>query len=247
MTILRLKVLFLTLSFILFTSLISSNTYAAKGIARRIEEKIGLDEDATLQERVDIIGQKLAAVCDRKEIVYTFKVLKPDKVNAFALADGYIYIYRGLIDKVKSDDEIAAVLGHEIGHIVAGHHDKRRRTGIIANIFRIVAISGADTIKDKININNAINELTLSYSREEEIEADKFAVTYLKRAGFNPEAVISMIEVLIKSELEGPIRAKRRWRTHPYLSDRIRAMREEIQGSIDFVDYINVPTHGLER
>ncbi len=247
MTILKLKVLFLTLSFILFISLISSNTYAAKGIAKRIEEKIGLDEDATLQEKVDIIGQKLAAVCDRKDIVYTFKVLKPDKVNAFVLPNGYIYIYRGLIDKVKSDDEIAAVLGHEMAHIVAGHHDKRRRTGIIANIFRIVAISGADTIKDKININNAINALTLSYTREEEIEADKFSVTYLKRAGYDPEAAISMIEVLIKSELEGPIRPKRRWRTHPYLSARIRAMRKEIQGSIDFVDYINVPTHGVER
>ncbi|UCH12821.1 MAG: M48 family metalloprotease [Candidatus Omnitrophota bacterium] len=237
----------LTLFLILSTSFLPSNLYAAKSIAVRIEEKVGLDEDATLQEKVDIIGQKLAAVCDRKDIVYTFKVLKPDKVNAFTLADGHIYIYRGLIDKFKSDDEIAAVLGHEIGHIVAGHHKKRRRTGIIANIFRIVAVGGADTIRDKININNAINELTLSYSREEEIEADEFSVTYLKRAGFNPEAAISMIEVLIKSELEGPIRPKRRWRTHPYLSDRIRAIRKEIQGSIDFVDYINVPTRGLER
>jgi len=240
----KFKVFPLFLSLIL---LLPAQCYAAKGIAERIEEKIGLDEDATLQEKVDIIGQKLADVCDRKDIVYTFKVLKGEKVNAFVLPDGYIYIYKGLIDKIKSDDEIAAVLAHEIGHIVGRHHEKRRRRHIIANIFRMVAVTGAETTKDKVNNNDAINELTLSYSKEEELEADKFASIYLKRAGYDPSAVISMLQTLIKTELESPIRPKRKWRTHPYLSDRIRAARKEIYGQIDFMDYANTPTHGVER
>ena len=82
---------FLHIFFLLFFILsFCSNSYAAKGIAQRIEEKVGLDEDATLQERVDAIGQKLAVVCDRKDIIFTFKVLKGEEINAFALVDGYI-------------------------------------------------------------------------------------------------------------------------------------------------------------
>lgn len=238
---------FIFISIILSIFFLVSNTYASKGMARKIEEKIGLDEDTTLQERVDIIGQRIASVCDRKGLVYTFKVLKGEDVNAFALPDGYIYVYKGLIDKVKKDDEIAAVLAHEISHIAAGHHEKRLRRAILTDMFRIISVSQAPTIENKININNAIIELSLSYSREEEIEADKLSAVYLKRAGYDPMAVISMIEVLINSEMKGPVRPFHGWRTHPYLSDRIRAAREEISGNIDFMDYANTPTHGVER
>ena len=171
--------IFLILSLTFSILIFPAATYAAQGVAKKIEEKIGLDEDATLQERVAIIGQRVASVCDRKDIVYTFKVLKEKEANAFALPDGYIYIYRGLIDRTESDDEIAAVLAHEIGHIVARHHEKRRRRGLMANIFRLVAVTGAETRQDKININNAITELALSYSKEEEIEADKLTAVYL--------------------------------------------------------------------
>lgn len=247
MTIQNSKNSFFLLILVPLILLISTDTYAAKGIAKKIEEKIGLDENATLQKRVDVVGQKLSKVCDRKDIIYTFKVLKGEEINAFALPDGYIYTYRGLMDKVKSDDEIAAVLAHEMGHLAARHHAKRARRAIITDIFRIVAITEAETTANKININSAINELTLSYSRDEEIEADRLAAVYLKRAGYDPYAVISMINVLIKTELQGPIKPKRRWRTHPYLSDRIRAAREEIQGNIDFMDYANTPTQGAER
>jgi len=241
------KILLFTLFLALLVLSFPNNVHAAKGIAKKIEEKIGIDEDVTAQERVALVGQRVAAVCDRKDIIYTFKILKDESINAFALADGYIYIYRGLLDEIETDDELAAVLAHEIGHIVARHHQKRGRRNLMANIFRMIAVTGADTYQDKVNINNAVAELTLSYSREEEIEADTYSAKYVKAAGYNPEAVISMIEILIKTELEGPIRPKRRWRTHPYLSDRIKAAREEIHGNINFMDYANTPTRGVER
>lgn len=239
---------FFIISLFIAVSIFSpSPSYAAKGMAERIEETVGLDEDATMQERLDVIGQRIASACDRKDLIYTFKVLKGDEFNAFALPDGYIYVYKGLVDKIKSDDEIAAVLAHELGHLAARHHEKRARRMLFANIFRFIAVQGADTVRDRININNAIIELALSYSKEEEIEADKLSAVYLKRAGYNPEAVIAMLQTLIKTEMEGPIRPKMQWRTHPYLSDRIRAAREEISGQINFVDYVNTPTQGVER
>ena len=229
--------------FILSTGL---NSFASS-IAKRIEEKIGPEEDAPLQERIDGIGQKIVSVCDKKSIPYTFKVLKGDEVNAFTLPNGEVYVFKGLIDRTKTDDELAAVLGHEIGHVVANHHEERSRRSILTSIFKIVAITGAETSKDRYMINNALNELTLSYSQQEELEADKLSTIYLKRAGYNPEAVISMLDILKKYEMGGPIKPKRRWKTHPYIHERIRASREEISGRISFNDYINTPTQGIER
>lgn len=243
----KMKNLKIFLSLFLLILLFVDSAYAAKSMAKQVEDKMGLDEDATLQEKVDSIGQRIAAVCNKKGVVYTFKVLKGDDINAFALPDGNVYIFRGLIDKTSKDDEIAAVLAHEVGHITAGHHEERLKRSLLANIFRIISVSQAATIQDKVNINNAVVELTLSYSREEEIEADRLSAIYLKRAGFDPTAVVSMIEILIKSEMKGPIQPYHGLQTHPYLTDRIRAAHEEISGNIEFMDYANTPTHGIER
>ena len=112
-------------------------------------------------------------------------------------------------------------------------------------ILRILGTAGAKTREDRVNINVALDELLLSYSREDEILADKLSVKYLERAQYNPEAALSVLEKLKEIEMEGPIRPKRRWRTHPYLSDRAAAIRAEVYGNIEFMDYANtLPNNG---
>lgn len=224
----------------------SRETAVGRSISKKVEEKMELDEDALLQEKINDIGQKLAAACDRRDIIYSFKVLAEDRVNAFALPGGYIYVFKGMLDKVESDDEIAAILAHEIGHINAKHHAKRAQRGLTTELLRILIIRGAEDPESKIRANVAINELLLSYSREDEIEADRLAIKYVEKAGYKPEAVISMVEKLLKLKMEGPIMPKIYYRTHPYLTDRIRAAREEIYGQIRFIDYANTPTKGVE-
>src|SRR3989338_8794479 len=90
-----------------------------KSIAESIEKskEIKLDPDPLMTERVNEVGQKIASVSGRKEVKYTFRVIDKDDVNAFALPGGYVFVFKGLVDKVSRDDELAAVIAHEIAHV----------------------------------------------------------------------------------------------------------------------------------
>lgn len=211
-----------------------------KSIARQVENRFELLEDEEMQNRVKRIGERLSRVCDRRDITYYFKVLDEEEVNAVSLPGGYIYINRGLIEKVESDDEIAAVIGHELGHIAARHAVKRLQgsLGYFALSVLIAGTGGSRELSRGANV--AFNELLLSYSREDELLADRLAVRYMRRAGFDPRAMLSLLEKLREIERERPLRPKRRFRTHPYLPDRIRVVRKEIFGKIEFEDYINI-------
>ncbi|PIR65974.1 MAG: peptidase M48, partial [Candidatus Omnitrophica bacterium CG10_big_fil_rev_8_21_14_0_10_43_8] len=81
--------------------------------------------------------------------------------------------------------------------------------------------------------------LVLQYSREDELEADKLAVKYTRLAGFDPKAIVTFLEKLRKIQYEKPIERAHIYKTHPYLADRIKNVKEEINGVIDFKDYIN--------
>lgn len=85
--------------------------------AMALEAKYGLSQNPYLQERVDRIGQRLAAVSGRNDIKYSFKVLNCNEVNALACPGGFIYVYKGLLDYMPTDTELAGVLGHEVGHV----------------------------------------------------------------------------------------------------------------------------------
>ena len=90
-------------------------------VARQLENQYGLVQDDEIQDRVDRIGKKLLQHGTRPDLAYSFKVLNTPDVNALACPGGFIYVYKGLLDYMTSDDELAAVLGHEIGHIEKRH------------------------------------------------------------------------------------------------------------------------------
>lgn len=211
-----------------------------KSIAEAVEKKFKLLKDGEMKMRVERIGERLQRVGDRKEIDYYFKVIDEDEVNAVALPGGYIYINRGLIEKVESDDELASVIAHELGHITSRHAVKRLQgsLGYFALKVLIAGKKGSGELNRGADV--AFGELLLSYSREDELFSDRLAVKYMRRAGFDPRAMISFLEKLRDIERERPLRPKRRGRTHPYLPDRLRVVREEIFGKIKFEDYINI-------
>jgi len=212
-----------------------------QSLSQAVEEKFKLDDDPLSQQHIDAIGQKLALVNERKDLRYSFKLLQEDKVNAVALPGGFIYIFKELWDKVKeSDDAIAAVLAHEIAHVSARHSIKRLQSsmGYGALSVLVVAARGIDA-RSRTNAIIGINELLLSYSREDELEADALAVKYLVNAGYDPGAIIEVLEILQQSERERPIRPLY-VATHPYITERMRTVRERIdKGNIGFDDYIN--------
>ncbi len=212
-----------------------------KSIAQSIEKskEIKLDPDPLMTERVNKVGQKIASVSDRKEVRYIFRVVDKDDVNAFALPGGYVFIFKGLVDKVSSDDELAAVIAHEMAHVVARHSIKRLQGSMCYDIMRLLmAVSGAG-MGDAGRIDAAFGQLIMSYSREDEALADKLAVKYLKEAGYDPWAVVSLLKKLQESDKTAPIRPYTSYRSHPHVADRIRMVKQELKGEVDFNDYMN--------
>lgn len=210
-----------------------------KSLSRAVEKRFPRVEDATAQERVREIGAAIAEVCDRKDVVYRFNIIEHREVNAFALPGGYVYLTSELLATVESDDEIACILAHEVGHITARHTIKRLQAGLGYNVLMIL-IAREETAT-KRDVNEAIGLLALQYSREDEILADRLAVRYAGKAGYNPEAMLTFLNRLRKIMREEARREKNKAETHPHLGDRIRVVKEEIGKGIDFVDYINSP------
>jgi len=212
-----------------------------QSLSRQVEEKFKFLENQQMQERVQRIGQKLVEVCDRKELIYHFKVLDEDDINAFALPGGWVYIFKGLIEKAKSDDELAGVIAHEIGHIAARHSVKKLQTGMTYGLLMILA-AGASTDREfRRGANLALTSLMSSYSREDEFEADRRSVRYTKAAGYDPNAIIAFLETLKQANREKPLKPKTYFRSHPYVAERIGVVKQEITGVIDFEGWINRP------
>jgi beta-barrel assembly-enhancing protease len=212
-----------------------------KSIAESIEKskEIKLDPDPLMTERVNNVGQKIASVSDRKEVRYIFRVIDKDEVNAFALPGGYVFVFKGIMDKISKDDELAAVIAHEIAHVVARHSIKRLQGGIGYDVLRILMAVTGTGMQDAGRIDSAFAQLIMSYSREDEALADKIAIKYLKAAGYDPWAVVSLLKKLQEADKIAPIRPYTSYRSHPYVADRIRMVKQELSGEVDFNDYMN--------
>ncbi|MFH1046660.1 MAG: M48 family metalloprotease [Candidatus Omnitrophota bacterium] len=212
-----------------------------RSIAHSVENKYRISKKTQLQEKISAIGQKLASVSDRKDTTYFFTVLEGEKTNAFALPGGYVYIFEGAIEQSQSDDEIAAILAHEIGHIAARHSVKRLQTALGYQLLSILALVATKDPQFKRGADIAFTQVMLGYSREDELLADRLSVKYTKKAGYDPQAVVTLLEKLKKLEKDEPLKplVEEYARSHPYLAERIAAARHEVYGKMDFNDYIN--------
>lgn len=204
-----------------------------RGFSQTVEQETPPVRDAALQRRVNELGQKLVAVNDRKDIMFHFMVLDSPDLNAFALPGGYTYVYRGLVEKM-TEDELAAVLAHEIAHTSAKHAVKHLQAALGYNTLLAVALLGLGSRDPALaqnvgQLSNVVFDLvSKGYSREDELEADKLSVRYLKRAGIDPFAMVRALEVLLKEEGPGG-RVFEVLSTHPRMDERIKKVKEEIE------------------
>lgn len=211
-----------------------------RAIARQVEKEYKFTQDPLLKKRVEDIGKKIAGVCDRKEIDYTFNVLEDDEVNAVSLPGGFVYINKGLIDKVSNDDELAGVVAHEVSHIVARHSIKKLQALQGYSFLRLlVAVApGAQDVGNAADV--AFTELLLGYSREDELLADQLGARYARLAGYNPHAMLTFLEKLQEVNRRKPLAPRSYFKTHPYVPDRIRVVKQELGEGMGFKDYINI-------
>ncbi|MGD9015573.1 MAG: Maf and M48 domain-containing protein, partial [Candidatus Omnitrophota bacterium] len=209
-------------------------------IAKAVEKEHELVDDPLIQKRVEDIGKKIAQVCDRKEINYYFKVIEDEEINAFALPGGIIYVNRGLIDEVENDDELACVLAHEVGHIVARHSIKKLQAMMGYSFLRILMAQAPQSGNLVTGADIAFSQIVAGYSREDELLADQLGARYAKRAGYNPEGMLTFLSKLQEDVRRKPARPKSYIRTHPYVPDRTRVVKQELGQPLTFDDYINI-------
>ena len=159
--------------------------------SKKVEEDFEIIKDPRYRNIVNEIGYKLVKFCDRKGLVYYFEAIDfkedmdPDQKNpnAFALPGGYIYINKQLLDMLDGKDEIAAVIAHELSHIVLRHNILKLQEALgIEALLIILSTTGNDARTVK-NSQAGLILLMLTYSKERELEADILALKYMDKAG----------------------------------------------------------------
>lgn len=166
----------------------------------QIMQKYRVYLDPGLQAYVERIGNELADNSDRPNLAYVFTVLDSEEINAFAVPGGFVYITRGLLSYLNSEAELAAVLGHEIGHITARHAVRQHRSTTLLNILGSVA--GATTGAAGSTLTGLLGGAFVSgYGRDMELEADELGAAYLVRVGYDSQAMIDVVTILKNQEL----------------------------------------------
>lgn len=169
-----------------------------------VRNQYGVYDDDRLQQYVNEIGQRLAKASHRPGIEYRFLVVDAPDVNAFALPGGYIYVTRGILAYLNSEAELAAVLGHELGHVTARHSVQQLTAATAANIGANILQIFVPQTRGALG-GNAINllggALLSGYGREHELEADRLGAEYLARTGYDPQAMVKVVGVLKNQEL----------------------------------------------
>jgi predicted Zn-dependent protease len=171
-----------------------------KEMHEEILQQTPVYDDPELQAYVDQIGQRVAASSHRPELEYHFTIIDSPDINAFALPGGYIYINRGLMTYLTSESQLAAVLGHEIGHVTGRHSVRQQTASRTANILTgaLVIATGVREIQETTSLVGGA--LLSGYGRDMELEADSLGAEYLFNAGYDPMAMVDVITVLKNHE-----------------------------------------------
>ncbi len=226
--------------------------------------------DPELARYVTSIGQLLASTVEEPNVRYTFTILNSPIVNAFSLPGGYVYVTRGLLVLADNEADVAGVLAHELGHINAHHAAQRYSRSVIAQLG--LGLLGAVTKSDFASQlgAGAAQMVLMSYSRDQEFEADSLGVRYMSRAGFDPHAMAGFLAKLqandsLEAQIAGNPGAADRFNllaTHPRTADRVEraiaeagavTVKEPVVGrdvylrKLDGVVYGDDPDQGIVR
>ncbi len=211
----------------------SEEHYVGRAVAAQIlsEPRYVVSDDQALQDYVNLVGQAIVTGCDEVRHTfdgYSFAVLETDEVNAFAAPGGTILLTRGMLRQTASEDELAAVLAHEIGHVTHRHGLAAIQQANLTEAFLYLGTAAAQATMSEqdlqkltevfdSSVQDVVKTLVVNgYSREAETEADGAAVRYLTAAGYDPEALQRVLQRMAGTGGDGGFFA-----THPAPSDRM--------------------------
>ncbi len=201
----------------------------------------GVSQDQGLGQYLTGVGNSLASQSHRPDMPYSFQVVNANYVNAYAFPGGTIACTRGIMLEVESEDQLAALLGHEIGHVNARHAAERQTQSVLAN----AAVAGAAIYAGTQDASYAgvvaglggvaSGALLAHYSRDNEREADALGLEYMDRAGNNPKGMLALMDMLNSQSAHKPSTMELMFATHPMSSERVkntqRALSEKYQAN----------------
>lgn len=207
----------------------SSDLRLGAQASQQIMKESELETGTARSARVERVGRRIAAVAERPNYQWEFHTIKSKELNAFCLDGGKIFVYTAMLDFTEGrDDELAAVIGHEVAHALARHGAERRSQNMASGVGQAVLGIAASILTGSSAAGDAVQEgtgalaslgLLLPYSRLQETEADHIGIILAAKAGYDPEAAISLWEKMQKSN-EGK-EPPQLLSTHPVTSQRI--------------------------
>lgn len=227
----------------IFASLALAVTMSACGVSQQQEIQMGQEysqqinaqlpivSDPEINRYINVLGDQIANLTGRADLPWRFYVVDSREVNAFAVPGGYIYVNRGLIERTTTMDELAGVLGHEIGHVVRRHSIKQMEKAQGANVGVTLACILTNICNSQVaqaGINIAGGAVFARFSRQDELEADQEAIANTTKAGINPQGIVTMFQKLMSERRSRPGAVEGWFSTHPLEEDRIAATQATI-------------------
>jgi predicted Zn-dependent protease len=193
----------------------------------QVRKQYGVYEDQKLNAYLHDMCQRLAKVSHRPNLPYKFEMVDASAVNAFAVPGGYVYFTRGILASLNNEAELAGVMGHEIGHITARHSAQQYSRAQLAQFGLVV---GGLFLPDLVSgvAQLGVGMLFLSFSRDNERQADELGVEYASKAGYDAKELAAFFETLERMNPGSDRSGLPGWfSTHPSPDDRVVAVRRE--------------------
>jgi predicted Zn-dependent protease len=202
--------------------------------AQQINAELPIVRDPAIAQYVNLLGDSIAGLSDDRGLDWNFYVVDSPEVNAFAVPGGYIYINRGLIERAQTLSQVAGVLGHEIGHVTQRHSiqqmEKSQQANLGLGLLCILTPSVCQSQVGGAAIQLGAGALFASFSRKDELEADREGIQSMIRAGITPDGVPQMFEILLAERERSPGSVDAWFATHPTEETRITEARAMISG-----------------
>jgi len=210
----------------------TSEVHMGQQMHRQMREQYTIVSDGPLARRIERLGERVARVSDRQDYEYFFYLIDAEEMNAFTVPGGRIYMFSALAKLLETDDKIAAVLAHEVGHCAARHSVKKFQAAMAYDVVSGILFNqlGMEAQVEQILslTTEAVTTLAFSaYSRRDEYEADALGLKYAVAAGFDPRGLVEALED-IQAQAQGP-KIPLFLRTHPYVHDRINILEDKIR------------------
>jgi predicted Zn-dependent protease len=202
-------------------------------MSAEVEKEVTLVRHHGLGRLVQGIGQRLVEHAARPEFrlyPYTFKIVDSSEVNAFSLPGGPVYLDMGMIELAENEDELAAVIAHEMGHVAARHATEQMTTAELSQLMMYVTLSAVGGLPPLALEGTRLGYILgiLRYSRNMESEADELGLELMQSAGYDPRGMLGILGHIQEERRADPVLLERLLSSHPLPDDRLVAVAAQI-------------------